>query len=74
MWFANGLVNKSPQYLLKLTWSAYFDDFLCLGEAASAKHTGTCIASLFPFLGWKLSENKLVHFDSECKVLGFKWF
>lgn len=56
--------------LLKLTWSAYFDGFLSLSEAASAKRTDMCVASLFSFLGWRLSEDKLVPFSFVCKVLG----
>lgn len=55
-----------------MAWSAYFDDFLSLSEESSQKHTDMCIAALFSFLGWKLSEEKLVPFDSVCKVLGVK--
>eukprot|EP00438_Fugacium_kawagutii_P028097 Skav236590 [mRNA] locus=scaffold415:10761:12503:+ [translate_table: standard] len=55
---------------LKLAWSAYFDDFLSLCEKASSKHTDLCISAMFSFLGWKLSEDKLIPFDSVCKVLG----
>eukprot|EP00438_Fugacium_kawagutii_P001422 Skav211637 [mRNA] locus=scaffold3476:7948:11312:+ [translate_table: standard] len=55
---------------LKLAWSAYFDDFLSLCEKTSAKHTDMCIAAMFSFLGWKLSEDKLILFDSVCEVLG----
>lgn len=39
-------------------------------EAASAKHTDMYIASLFSFLGWRLSEDKLVPFSSVCSVGG----
>lgn len=55
--------------LLKLTWPAYFDSF-SVSEATSAKRADLCITSLFCFLGWKLSESKLVPFLSVCKVLG----
>lgn len=57
-------------HLLHLTWSAYFDDFLSLSDKSTAKHTELCITALFSFLGWKLSADKLVPFDSCCKVLG----
>eukprot|EP00438_Fugacium_kawagutii_P024944 Skav213201 [mRNA] locus=scaffold2826:375883:385109:- [translate_table: standard] len=57
---------------LKLAWSAYFDDFLSLSEKASSKHTDLCISAMFSFLGWKLSEDKLLPFDSVCKVLGVR--
>lgn len=50
--------------LLKLPWSAYFDDFLSICEGAAAKHTDMCIAALFSCLGWKLSEDKLLPFDT----------
>ena len=33
--------------LLKLAWSAYFDDFLSLSEKDTEKHTEMCILSLF---------------------------
>eukprot|EP00438_Fugacium_kawagutii_P017954 Skav227888 [mRNA] locus=scaffold3865:39733:41610:- [translate_table: standard] len=57
---------------LKLAWSAYLDDFSSLCEKASAKHTDVCISAMFSFLGWKLSEDKLIPFDSVCKVLGVR--
>ena len=56
--------------LLKLTWSAYFDDFLSISEAESSAHSDMCIRAVFSFLGWKLSEDKLLDFNSLCKVLG----
>lgn len=56
--------------LLKLMWSACFDGFLSVNEAISCGHTGLCIASVFSFLGWKRSEDKLVPFSSICKILG----
>lgn len=40
--------------LLKLCWSAYFDDFLSLTTEAGTKHTDMCITMLFSLLGWKL--------------------
>lgn len=55
---------------LKMTWSAYFDDFLSVNEASRSRHADLCISALFSFLGWQLSEDKLVPFLSVCKVLG----
>lgn len=56
-------------HVLKLTWSACFDGFLSLCEGAAMKHADMCVSALFSFLGWGLSEDKLVSFDSGCKVL-----
>lgn len=39
---------------------------------SSSKHTGLCVSALFSFLGWKLSEDKLVPFSSVCKILGVR--
>ena len=59
--------------LLKLLWSAYFDDFLSISESTSGKHTDLIITSLFSILGWKLSKDKLLPYDSICKVLGVQF-
>ena len=56
--------------LLHLAWSSYFDDFLSLSEDGLEKHTDMVISFLFSTLGWKLSTEKLVDFDTICKVLG----
>ena len=56
--------------LLKLMWSAYFDDFLCLSRETEAKHVDFCVSSIFSLLGWKVSTHKLLPFASICKVLG----
>lgn len=37
------------------------------------KHTDLCISALFSFSGWRLSEGKLVSFDSVCKVVGVQF-
>ena len=56
--------------LLSLKWSCYFDDFLSLSENSLEKHTDMIISMLFSLLGWKLSEHKLIPYNSICKVLG----
>ena len=61
---------KIGSSLLKLMWSAYFDDFLCLARASEAKHVDFCVSSIFSLLGWKVSIHKLLPFASICKVLG----
>lgn len=57
-------------HLLELTWSSYFDDFFYWCEGASMKRRDMCMSALFSFLGWRLSEDKLVSFDLVCKVSG----
>ncbi|CAK9062751.1 Uncharacterized protein SCF082_LOCUS32627, partial [Durusdinium trenchii] len=56
--------------LLKLVWSAYFDDFLSLTTPALSRHTDICISAMFQLLGWETSVEKLVPFNTCCKVLG----
>ena len=58
--------------LLQLMWSSYFDDFLSVSEIGLEKHTDMVISFLFTTLGWKLSVEKLLEFDTVCKVLGVK--
>lgn len=50
-------------------WSVYLDDFLCLSCSSKAKHIDFCVSSLFSLLGWKVSKNKLLDFNTVCKVL-----
>ena len=61
---------KIGSSLLKLMWSAYFDDFLCLSRKSESKHVDFCVSSVFSILGWKVSTHKLLPFSSICKVLG----
>ena len=49
---------KIGSSLLRLMWSAYFDDFLCLSRESEAKHVDFCVSS------------KLLPFASIRKVLG----
>ena len=59
--------------LLFLLWPSYFDDFFSVAEQATSKHTDLVISAFFAILGWNLSSDKLVPFDSVCKVLGVKF-
>ena len=56
--------------LLGLLWSSYFDDFFSITEAKTARHTDLVVSALFAILGWRLSVDKLVPYDTVCKVLG----
>ena len=56
--------------LLHLLWSVYFDDFLCLARSSESKHVEFCVDSLFSLLGWRISKNKLLDFNTLCKVRG----
>ena len=58
--------------LLKFHWSIYCDDFFPVSEQRSAKHMDMCIASFFSVLGWEISSDKDLNFDSFAKVLGVK--
>ena len=55
---------------LHLLWSVYFDDFLCLARSSESKHVDFCVDSLFSLLGWRISKNTLLDFNTLCKVLG----
>ena len=51
-------------------WSSYFDDFFSVTDADTSQHTDFAISALFRILGWRLSTDKLIPYDSLCKVLG----
>ena len=59
---------KVGSTLLHLMWSVYFDDFLCLARSSASKHVEFCVDALFSRLGWKISKNKLLEFNTLCKV------
>ena len=61
---------KIGSALLHLLWSVYFDDFLCLARSSESTHVELCVDSLFSLLGWRISKNKLLDFNTLCKVLG----
>ena len=59
--------------LLSLLWSSYFDDFFSVAEKETSRHTDLVISAFFSILGWNLSNDKLLPYDSVCKVLGVKF-
>ena len=60
---------KVGSTLLHLMWPVYFDDFLCLARSSESRHVEFCVDSLFSLLGWRISKNKLLDFNTLCKVL-----
>ena len=64
---------KLGNKLLKLMWTSCFDDFFSITNATIAKHTDLVIAAMFDLLGWKLSVDKLVDYNTICKVLGMEF-
>ena len=57
---------------LSLMWTSYFDDFLSVCPPEVSRHTEMIIQMVFSLLGWKLSEDKLLPYDSICNILGAK--
>ena len=55
---------------LKLVWSHFFDDFICLASEQEAKSVNLAVMTLFRLLGWKVSENKDKPFSKEFSALG----
>ena len=51
--------------LLRLLWSAYFDDFLCLARRSKSRHVDFCVDAIFSLLGWRISKHKLIAFGAE---------
>ena len=43
---------------------------MCLARGSESRHVDFCVSTLFSLLGWKVSEHKLLDFDTICKVLG----
>ena len=58
--------------MLSLVWSFYFDDFLSACRPGESRHVEVVISTLFRVLGWDLSSEKLLPYDTCCKVLGIK--
>ena len=56
--------------LLAFTWTPYFDDFLTICDERAVRHVEVCNSLFFQLLGWKLSKDKLVPYETCCKVLG----
>ena len=59
---------KVGSTLLHLMWPVYFDDFLSFARNSESKHVEFCVDSLFSLLGWRISKNKLLDFNTLCKV------
>ena len=55
---------------LQLAWTDYFDDYLSTSGAACTKHTEFVISMFFKILGWDLSVDKSLDYDSMCVILG----
>ena len=55
---------------LGVIWSFYFDDFLNICRSAEKRHLDIVLNVFFQLLGWKVSHDKLVPYDTCCKVLG----
>ena len=55
--------------LLHLMWSVYFDDFLCLARGSGARRVDFCAGALFSLLGWRISQHKLLEFNTIAKCL-----
>ena len=55
---------------LQLAWTDYFDDYLSTSGAACTRHTEFVISMFFKILGWDLSVDKSLDYDSMCVILG----
>ena len=57
---------------VKLAWSAYFDDFICIAPSDQAKATEASVELLFRLLGWTFasSGDKAGEFSASFKALG----
>ena len=55
---------------LKLIWSHFFDDFICLSAEQESKSVDLAVMTLFRLLGWKVSESKDKPFSTEFGALG----
>ena len=55
---------------LDLVWTEYFDDYLSVCGQAFAKRTDFVVSMFFKLLGWEISKDKELSYDSMCVVLG----
>ena len=53
---------------LDLVWTEYFDDYLSICGQAFAKHTDFVVSMFFKLLGWEISKDKELSYDSMCVV------
>ena len=54
---------------LGVIWSFDFDDFLNICRSTEKRHLDIVLNVFFRLLGWKVSHDKLVPYDTCCKVL-----
>jgi hypothetical protein len=64
---------KIASKLLSFMWSSYLDDFFSIVETEASRHTDLIISAMFSILGWRLSTEKFVAYDTVCKVLGVQF-
>ena len=57
---------------LSLLWTCYFDDYLHLAKDTESRHLEVVISTFFHLIGWRVSEDKLLPYDTCCKVLGIR--
>ncbi|CAE7385001.1 unnamed protein product, partial [Symbiodinium sp. KB8] len=57
---------------LDLVWSEYFDDYLSVCGREFARHCDFVISLFFQLLGWEVSKDKELSYDSMCTVLGVR--
>ena len=57
---------------LSLLWTCYFDDYLHLAKDTESRHLEVVISTFFNVIGWRVSEDKLLPYDTCCKVLGIR--
>ena len=55
---------------LRIHWTVFFDDFLCVEEDALCEHTQWVVDTFFRLTGWEISEDKEFPFGSEMVALG----
>ena len=57
---------------LRLVWSMYFDDYVHLTKARTARHMDLVISIFMKLFGWDISSDKLCPYSTMCKVLGVR--
>lgn len=63
-------LGRLESALLRLMWSVYLGDFLCLARRGESQHVDFFVDALFSLLGWHIPKHKLMDFNSLCKGLG----
>lgn len=56
--------------ILRLHWTLFFDDFALIGRRSEARHLELVSSAFFALLGWSVSEDKGLAFDTFAKALG----